>query len=447
MVVFEPETEYQCELILELARRQKKIVRAVGVGHSPSDLACTSDYMLRTEKLNRILEVNAEKGYVVAQAGITLHDLHAALAKHNLAMINVGSISDQTLAGIVTTATHGSGMNYGVMSTHVMALTLLLADGSRVSCSRRERPDLFIASICGLGSTGLILSIQLEVEPAFRLREVQETLQFDHVMRNLDKLVSAAEHVRFWWFPAAGSVRISSADRTREPKNPAGSWFWHCLLGFHLIQFLLFAGRYFPSLNYWIGRLAAWLVLNKTVGVDDSYQIFNVDCRYPQHTTEWAIPYESAQACLSELRIWLDKEHADSRGLRFHFPIEIRFSGADDIWLSPSNGRQTCWIGIVQYKPYGFNVPYRKLFECFEDIVSRHCGRPHWAKAHRMRPGTLRKLYSRFDDFVSVLEEVDPHGMFRNEYIQRHIFGKEGHDRVFKAFAPSRICHVRGGCT
>jgi L-gulonolactone oxidase len=131
-------------------------------------------------------------------------------------MINVGSISDQTLAGIVTTATHGSGMNYGVMSTHVMALTLLLADGSRVSCSRHERPDLFMASICGLGSTGLILNIQLEVEPAFRLREVQETLQFDDVLENFDKLTSAAEHVRFWWFPAAGSVRVSSADRTRE---------------------------------------------------------------------------------------------------------------------------------------------------------------------------------------------------------------------------------------
>jgi len=165
-----------------------------------------------------------------------------------------------------------------------------------------------------------------------------------------------------------------------------------------------------------------------------------VDCRYPQHTTEWAIPYESARDCLCELRTWLDKEQADSRGLRFHFPIEIRFSDADDIWLSPSNGRQTCWIGIVQYKPYGFNVPYQKLFERFESIVSRHNGRPHWAKAHHMRPGTLRKLYSRFDDFISVLEDVDPHGMFRNEYIQRHIFGKGLDGRVFKAFTPSSTC-------
>lgn len=87
-------------------------------------------------------------------------------------------------------------------------------------------------------------------------------------------------------------------------------------------------------------------------------------------------------------------------------------------------------------RPYGLNVPYRKLFARFEEILIRHGGKPHWAKAHPLRPEALRKLYPRFDDFVSVLEDVDPHGMFRNPYVQRHIFGKHGEefgDRVYKA--------------
>ena len=232
------------------------------------------------------------------QAGITLTDLHVQLAKHDLAMSNVGSISDQTLAGIIATASHGSGINYGVMSTHVMALTLLLADGSRVTCSRNVNQDLFVASICGLGSTGLILSIQLQVEPAFRLREVQETFDFQHVMQDLDRFVFAAEHVRFWWFPMTGTVRVSSSDRTHEvrsipmghsqfitqadhpqPRRPASNWLWHSFMGHHVIQFLLFIGRYFLFLNYWIGCFAAWLIRDKTIGVDDSHRIFNVDCR------------------------------------------------------------------------------------------------------------------------------------------------------------------------
>ena len=82
--------------------------------------------------------------------------------------------------------------------------------------------------------------------------------------------------------------------------------------------------------------------------------------------------------------------------------------------------------GLTQSRPYGLEVPFRELFERFEDIVIRHGGRPHWAKAHPLRPDTLRTLYPRFDDFVRVLQDVDPHGMFRNEYIQRHIFGKTG---------------------
>lgn len=131
-------------------------------------------------------------------------------------MSNVGSISDQTLAGVVTTATHGTGIRYGVISTHVIFLTLLLADGSRVTCSSSERADLFTASICGLGSTGLILSVGLAVEPLFRLKEVQESRPFEDVMENLDSIVHSAEHVRLWWFPAADTVRVSLSNRTQE---------------------------------------------------------------------------------------------------------------------------------------------------------------------------------------------------------------------------------------
>ncbi|KAI0695312.1 D-arabinono-1,4-lactone oxidase-domain-containing protein [Cytidiella melzeri] len=435
LAVFEPETEYQCELILELARRQGKTVRAAGVGHSPSDLACTTEFMLRTEKLNKIIEINADKNYVLAQGGVTLNDLHAALAQHNLAMLNVGSISDQTLAGVVTTATHGTGMDFKVISTHVLSLTLLLADGHKVRCSRQDHPDLFTASLCSLGSTGLILQIQLEVGPAFRLKETQECLPFDDVARNLDTISRASEHVRLWWFPQADTVRVSSADRTNEPRKPYATFLWHSLVGFHLVQLLLFFGRYLPSINPYICQFCVWLDRAKAVAVDDSWRVFNIDCKYPQYTTEWAIPYEQTSSCIQELRQWLQQEHDDPNGLRPHFPVEVRFSDTDDVWLSPSFGRKTTWIGIVQYKPYGLNMPYRKLFERFEQILARHEGRPHWAKSHPLRPDDLRKLYPRFDDFVRVLNEVDPRGIFRNEYVQRHIFDKPDvafEERIFK---------------
>ncbi|KAF9480619.1 L-gulonolactone D-arabinono-1,4-lactone oxidase [Pholiota conissans] len=434
-VVFEPEDEAQCVLILELARRQGKRVRVAGIGHSPSDLACTDEYMLRTTKLNKVLEVNTEKCYVIAQAGIVLNDLHVALADHNLAMSNLGSISDQTLGGVIATATHGTGTKYPVLSTSVLSLTILLADGSRQVCSRTANADLFMASLCGLGVTGLVLNVQLEVEKAFRLREVQTPVLFDQVLKDFDKMAQAAEHVRLWWFPATDTVVWSKANRTEEPKKPVGSWLWDSLLGYHAIQFLLYVGRFVPRLNITTGKFAAWLVNKEVTRVDDSYKIFNVDCRYPQHTTEWAIPQSEAVACLRELRAFITKELKDPHGVRPHFPVEIRFSASDDIWLSPSYGKATCWIGIVQYKPYGTNVPYRRLFRAFEDAFSAHHGRPHWAKAHRLGPSELTTLYPHFGDFLRVMQDVDPKGVLRNPYARRHLLGEQGEEvgrRVFK---------------
>ncbi|KAJ7777606.1 hypothetical protein DFH07DRAFT_797410 [Mycena maculata] len=177
--LFAPTSVYHCELAVELARRDRRVLRPVGIGHSPSDVACTTDYTLDMTRMNRVQHVDKEQCWVRAEAGITLSDLHAALAPHGLAIRNLGSISDQTLTGIVATVTHGSGVDYGILE-----LTLLLPDGSGetdstssppsssiVTCSRTQHPDLFNASLCGLGTTGLILTITLELEHVFRLRD------------------------------------------------------------------------------------------------------------------------------------------------------------------------------------------------------------------------------------------------------------------------------------
>lgn len=168
------------------------------------------------------------------------------------------------------------------------------------------------------------------------------------------------------------------------------------------------------------------------------------------------MPYSEAQSCLRALRAWFESEFADPNGLRPHCGLEVRFSDEDDIWLSPSYGQKTCWIGIMQYRyvdvspcpiaqahmtfflkrPYNVNVPYRRLFQRFEHTMIRHRGRPHWAKAHDLRPETLSAFYPKFESFKDLLNFYDPEGIFRNEYVSRHIFGATGPNfgaRVFKA--------------
>ena len=102
-------------------------------------------------------------------------------------------------------------------------------------------------------------------------------------------------------------------------------------------------------------------------------------CQFPQYTTEWSIPYSNTRECLRELRHMFQLEHADRLGTRVHFPVEIRFSAPDDIWLSPSYGQKTTWIGIIQYKSVFFSPPpsvgvHRSLFRC---TLIRSCPHPH----------------------------------------------------------------------
>jgi L-gulonolactone oxidase len=169
------------------------------------------------------LQIDKEKSVIEAQAGISLHALHRTLGAHDLAMSNVGSISDQSLGGIITTATHGSGTSYPVISAGVLSLTLILADTTVVSCSRDANPELFLATLCGLGTTGLILRVRLQVEKAFRLREDVRPMRFDDFVddKTFAAIGPSSEHTRAWWFPQVDSVSVGTANRTYDVSPPA----------------------------------------------------------------------------------------------------------------------------------------------------------------------------------------------------------------------------------
>ncbi|KAH7104060.1 L-gulonolactone/D-arabinono-1,4-lactone oxidase [Auriculariales sp. MPI-PUGE-AT-0066] len=427
LAVFEPQSLSDCQLAIELARRTRRTLRVVGVGHSPSDIACTSEYMLSTLKLNKLLSVDREKKLVVAQGGMILHTLNAILHENGLAMPILGSISEQTLGGVITTATHGTGAHFGVLSTLVLSLRLVLADGSVVTCSRDHEPALFLATLCGVGSTGLVLDACLQVEDAFCLREDRESIAFNTGVRCIDTISHSAEHVKMWWYPQSDALCVYRANRTSATPTPTT---WHAalvdlLVGSILIEFLLFLGEFFANFNTITARFAHWLSSNPTTTVGISSKIFNLDSLLSQYTTEWAIPFENTQNCLRELDDWYQRELEDERGLRPHFPIEIRFSAADDILLSPSFGRRTTWIGIIHYRAYGRSVPYEELFAGFAIIMRRHGGRPHWAKQHSAGPSDFAVMYPAFEKFRSVVATVDPIGLWRAPYIQRCLFSSQ----------------------
>ncbi|KAK9767078.1 D-arabinono-1,4-lactone oxidase [Basidiobolus ranarum] len=418
---FQPETEEEIIEIIQLAKANGKNIRVVGAGHSPSDLCLTDGYLLSLDKLNKVLKVDHKNHSVTVQAGIRLMDLHEELNKVGLAMSNLGSISEQSVAGAISTATHGTGVEYGCISTQVTEITLLTADCRRIQCSESHNADLFHAALCSLGCLGVILETTIQCEPAFTLSAVQEIRKFDEVMNDFNNLIRTAEHVRFWWIPHTEDVVVWQANRTEDKAEPAPypGWFKDQFIRVHLYQYLLNVGRYVPSIIPYVNRkYVDWLFTEKQVVKDRSDKVFNFDCLFPQYVNEWAIPWEHTADAMRDIRQFIQDAN-----LKVHFSIEVRFVKEDEVWLSPAYKSNVVYIGIIMYRPYGKPVSYKKYWAGYEKIMKSYRGRPHWAKAHPLTPSDLSAIYPKFDEFCRLRANLDPTGVFLNAYTRRHLLG------------------------
>ncbi|GJJ74150.1 L-gulonolactone oxidase [Entomortierella parvispora] len=438
---YSPSTEEEIIKILHLARLSGKRVKAIGTGHSPSDLACTDGFMINTDKLNRFIRADEKELTITVEAGMKLHQLHEYLEFHEMAMSNLGSISDQSVAGLMSTATHGTGAEYPSCCAAVLDLTLITAQGEKIYCSKTEKPDIFNAAVCSLGSLGIITSMTLQCEPAFRLENKQEPAKLDQVLDNLDAIIHSAEHVRLWWYPHTDNVVVWRANRTTKPvsKPPASSWRTSSWFTFNVYQGLLYICRFVPSLIPSLSRFMFWATQSRPLErVDKSVKVFNFDCLFPQYVNEWSIPWSRTAEALRALNQFIEngvvqvenvnpEEKAvvstvkKEKGLKVHFPIEIRFVKKDDVWLSPAYGVDSCYIGIIMYRPYGKPVPYKRFWAGYEKIMTSFGGRPHWAKAHSVTYEDLEKSYPKMKQFSEIRQQLDPKGMFLNDYLRRHL--------------------------
>jgi L-gulonolactone oxidase len=125
---------------------------------------------------------------------------------------------------------------------------------------------------------------------------------------------------------------------------------------------------------------------------------------------EYGLPRDALRPALAELR-----RIVDSLPSSVVFPVEVRFTGADDLWLSHGYGRDSAYIAIHQY----VGMPYEEYFKRFEAVATSLGGRPHWGKLHYRDAAYLASAYPRFADFRAVRDKLDPGRVFANEYLDR----------------------------
>jgi FAD-linked oxidoreductase len=351
-------------------------------------------------------------------AGTPLHVLNPALHALGLALPNLGDIDRQSLAGAISTGTHGTGIRLQGIAAAVSGLVLALADGSLLECSADVEPRVFQAARVGLGALGVITEVELQCVPAFRLHAKEFSADLHEVLERVQDDVEAHDHVDMHWFPLTDRVLVKHNDRVDDDHRGAPLPRWRALLDDELLSNRLFevtnrvataAPAIVPRLNSVSARL-----LGAREYTDDSWRVFVAERKVRFRESEYAVPRAAVADVVMQVRSWLERHRAP-----LTFPLELRFTGADDIWLSTAYERQNAYIAIHQYHrmdDYG-------AFAAFEAIVAEHAGRPHWGKLHTLGVEELHELYPRFDDFLEVRHQLDPGRRFANAHLD-HVLGR-----------------------
>ncbi len=411
--VARPATIDEVVAVVLAARERGLPIKPIGSAHSFTDIALTDGVLVDLAALSGIVRVDAARDRVTVLAGTALHALSPLLNAHGLALQNMGDIDRQTIAGAMSTGTHGTGLAFRGLATQITAAMLVTADGTLLRVSETENADLLPAVQVGLGALGILVEVELQCVPQFLLRAVEQGEPFDVVDEFLDR-AAAVDHFEAYWWPHTD--RLSTKTNTRlpleteyRPLSRLAEWWEDEFFGNGLHYTISRLGLGVPALTPRVNRLAAALYGNRTFTAP-SHEVFTSPRRVHFQEMEYALPAEALAPAIREVKALVERE-----GWRISFPVELRVAAADETWLSTAYGRRSAYIAVHRYWP----EDARLYFTAVEDIMRAHDGRPHWGKLHERTADDLAPAYPRFDDFLDVRDRLDPDRTFTNAYTRR----------------------------
>jgi L-gulonolactone oxidase len=410
--VVRPSSREELSAAVAAAAASGRKVGVAGSGHSFTEAAMTAGTMVRTEALRGVLDADPSSGLVRVAAGTVLADLNQELARLGLAMENLGDIDRQTLAGAISTGTHGTGARLRNISAQVEALELVLADGGVRELTKDEEPELLRAARVGVGALGAISAVTLRCVPAFTLERVDMPRPRDEVLARFDELADANEHFELFTFPYADNALVLERNRSEGPPRPRGAFAAHLndvVLENWALGALSATGKALPRMIPALSRLAGRLASGSRT-VDRSDRVFANERRVRFTEMEYGVPREHGAEAARRVIEWV-------RANRYpvFFPIEMRVAAGDDASLSPSHKRDTAYVAVHQYR----GMEWRPYFEAVEEIMDSYGGRPHWGKRHFQTAATLAPRYPAWHEFQRARDHLDPGRIFSNEYANR----------------------------
>lgn len=404
--------EIQAEVLR--AAEDGERLRVGGSGQSFTPLCWTDENLLSLDQFTGIESVDMQHRRVWVRSGTRLVQLAHQLSERGLALEVLGASGQQTLAGAISTGTHGSGPSFGNMSTLVTAMKMVCADGTVKIVNAETDKNLFDALRLSLGALGVITHLELQCVDAYRLHYRSSPDRFNDTLRKLDRLKRSHRHFEFSWHPNNDNVQLRYMDTTFAPLSPLSPrrLARNLALDSGAAKALSTLTRRMPRSLEVAQRMSSWAASNEDIVGEPELRYSNKRIiRFAE--SAYAIPVQFLPDALAQMESII-------RALRFktHLPVEVSFVKADDIWLSPCYERDSAIISISA----PVDVPREDYFSAMTEIFDRYEGRPHWGKLHEKTADELATLYPRFADFQKLRKTLDPRGVFLNPHISA-LFG------------------------
>lgn len=410
--VVSPQTLDEIRSVISKANQNKHKIRAFGSLHSLNSLCETDGINIDTSKLNRILSIDREKMLVKVEGGIEIRDLLEALAKEGLTLPNQAYIQDQTIAGAIATATHGSSGHTSTYSSFVLEVELIDFEGHIHHLTPEKDLKFFSGAVVNLGCLGIIYSVTLKCITLRRLLLSKNRTTYPKISYQIQDQLKSNESFQISKDPYSDDLITWHYQKTDEgvsnqtlyqlKKNLVKISAWFCFEVAHPPYWLM------P----YVSRFYLWLSpISKCVNY--SHLILSPEDEGHYIEEEIAVPFDHFETALSITQT-LIKRYGENK-LRPTLTIIIRFVEPEPYgYLSPANGKQTVYITLIAVEVKGYN----KLFREWEEAMFPLQGRPHWGKIHTLNKEKVLALYGEnFLKFLEVKKALDPKGIFSNKFI------------------------------
>ncbi|HWZ98789.1 MAG TPA: D-arabinono-1,4-lactone oxidase [Candidatus Dormibacteraeota bacterium] len=390
--------------------RKHSSFKTLGTRHCFNRIADSKQQLLTTDFAAQAPVIDSAARTITVGPGVRYGAIAPTLESKSFALHNLASLPHISVAGAVTTGTHGSGVKNGNLSTAVSALEIVNAAGDVITLSRRANPDVFPGAVVSLGALGVITKVTLNMQPTFQIAQtVYENLSLASLKQHFDEIISAAYSVSLftdWQKQRVNEVWLKSLydpgkPAVKQPKDFFGAT--RATKNLHPIA-ALSAENCTEQMGVpgpWYDRLPHFK-MGFTPSAGKELQ------------SEYFVPRQNALDAI----LAVEKLHEQ---VSPHLMItEIRTIAADDLWMSPAY-KQDCVAIHFTWKPEWPEVS--KLLPVIERELAPFKPRPHWGKLFTVSHAQLRASYEKLSDFIELARKFDPNGKFRNDFLNANIFG------------------------